>query len=211
MNIHSVYKVFFTYFRRKRMHRFEKILQIADHLKVLDVGGTQFNWQFIKSHCSVTIVNLEKPGEWDASKNNFTFEAGDGTKLPYHTKSFDVVYSNSVIEHLGTLDHQRAFANECTRVGKCIWVQTPSKYFPIEPHLITPCIHWLPVRWQAKLMRNFTVWGLITRPTKEYIDNFLKERRLLSYGEMKTLFHSCRIMKERFFFITKSYIAIRLE
>lgn len=94
------------------------------------------------------------------------------------------------------------------RVGKKIYVQTPAREAFIEPHLITPFIHWLPPKIQRKLMRNFTVWGLITRPTQEYIDNFLNERRLLKYGEMKMLFPNSVILKEKFFGMTKSYIAI---
>jgi len=57
-------------------------------------------------------------------------------------------------------------------------------------------------------MRNFTVLGLITRPSQEYIDNFLNERLLLTYNEMKILFPNTVILKEKFLHMTKSYIAI---
>jgi len=58
-------------------------------------------------------------------------------------------------------------------------------------------------------MKNFTIWGLITRPSKDYIMNFLKERRLLTKKEFIELFPDCEIMVERFLFMPKSYIAIR--
>jgi Methyltransferase domain len=191
------------------MQSFENTLNIQNGVRVLDVGGNQFNWQFVDHHCSVVVVNLEKPKEWDDQLIDFTFEQGDGTKLKYASRSFDIVYSNSVIEHLGTWENQIAFAEECSRVGKGVWVQTPAKSFLVEPHLITPFIHWLPTKWQPRLMRNFTVWGIITRPTQQFIKGFLQERRLLTYGEMKILFPDCRILKERFFGMTKSYIAFR--
>ncbi|MGA3286515.1 MAG: methyltransferase domain-containing protein [Bacteroidota bacterium] len=193
------------------MQHFEKVLKIRDDLRVLDVGGTQYNWQFMKHRCFVVIVNLSKPAEWDDRLIDFTFEKGDGTKMKYDSNIFDIVYSNSVIEHLGTWEMQIAFAHECSRVGKGLWVQTPAKCFPVEPHLITPFIHWLPLKLQSRLMRNFTLWGIITRPTQQFIDGFLRERRLLSLREMKILFPDCRIVKERFLFMTKSYIAVRIN
>jgi len=58
-------------------------------------------------------------------------------------------------------------------------------------------------------MKNFTIWGLITRPSKDYIRNFLKERRLLTKKEFVDLFPDCEIRVERFLLMTKSYIAIR--
>jgi hypothetical protein len=209
LDIHSVYKLFMRYFRRKRMLYFQNILNIENNITVLDVGGTQFNWNFVKCRYSIVVLNLSKPAEWDDSLVNLTFVQGDGTKMKYGLKSFDIVFSNSVIEHLGTWEKQVAFAQECSRVGKTLWIQTPARCFPIEPHLITPFIHWLPLRLQSRLMRNFTVWGIITRPTQQYINDFLRERRLLSLTEMKVLFPDCCIIKEKFLFLTKSYIAVK--
>jgi hypothetical protein len=193
------------------MQHFEKVLKIKDDLKVLDVGGTQYNWQFMKHRCFIVVVNLSKPVEWDDQLKDLTFEQGDGTKMKYDSNTFDIVYSNSVIEHLGTWERQKDFAKECSRVGKGLWVQTPAKCFPVEPHLITSFIHWLPLKLQSRLMRNFTLWGIITRPTQQFIDGFLRERRLLSLREMKILFPDCRIVKERFLFMTKSYIAVKIQ
>ena len=142
-------------------------------------------------------------------KDKYKIIVGDGTKLPYAEQEFDVVFSNSVIEHVGTFEQQRRFADEARRVGKRLWVQTPAKCFFIEPHLITPFIHWLP-RWVSRqLLRYGTVWGWLTKPTKTEVENFLNEVRLLNYKEMKRLFPDCRIHRERFFGLTKSYIAIR--
>jgi len=194
------------------MKKFEKQLGVTDQTTILDVGGSQFNWQFIKSNPKITVLNLLKPldGEWDDSKKNFFFESGDATKMSFQNKSFDIAYSNSVIEHLYTWENQQKFASEVLRVGKAVYVQTPAKVFFMEPHWVTPFIHWLPIKMQSKLARHFTVWGLIAKPSQESIDSFLSERRLLNYKEFKDLFPGCKIERERFLFLTKSYIAIKV-
>jgi hypothetical protein len=133
---------------------------------------------------------------------------GDGRFLPFGDKSFDIVFSNSVIEHLGDFASQQLFAKETVRVGIRYCVQTPNRWFPIDPHLFTPLIHFLPQGWQRRLLRNFTIWGLVARPTLEQCDEFLQEVRLLGYREFKGLFPNAEIYRERFFGLTKSLVAI---
>ncbi len=50
---------------------------------------------------------------------------------------------------------------------------------------------------------------LCAKPTPEEREAFLDEVRLLSYREMRLLFPDCQILRERFLFLTKSYIAVR--
>jgi len=102
------------------------------------------------------------------------------------------------------------FAQETRRVGRQIWVQTPAKSFFVEPHLITPFIHYLPKKIQEKLLRNFSILGLITRPSQEKVKVFLEEVRLLIYDEMAQLFPDCEIYIERFLDFAKAYIAVRV-
>lgn len=158
----------------------------------------------------ITVLNTDVFSDAiKAEYPEFTCVAGDGCDLKYSDASFDVVFSNSVIEHVGTFERQKAFAKEIRRVGKTIWVQTPAREFPVEPHFIAPFIHYYP-RWlQRKTARWFTIWGLTTKPTPVQIENMLDEIRLLTYSEMKQLFPDCEIRKEKFFGLTKSYIAIR--
>jgi hypothetical protein len=89
-------------------------------------------------------------------------------------------------------------------------VQTPSRWFPIEPHLIAPFIHYFSKRIQRRLIRYFTVWGWLTRPTQHQITAFLDEVRLLTYREMVELFPDCSILRERILGLTKSFIAVRV-
>jgi Methyltransferase domain len=130
--------------------------------------------------------------------------------LPFADRAFDVVFSNSVIEHVSTWERQMQFAAGARRVGRKLWVQTPAYEFFIEPHLMTPFIHWLPVRWQRRLLRNFTPWGWLTRPPTPTVDAFIAEVRLLTRSEMRKLFPECEILEEKFLGMTKSYIAVRV-
>ena len=209
MNIANVRGLFMPLFRRKRMRCFVATLNPTPSTRILDVGGTVFNWQLIEYTGQITILNLSVPADTSTFPPNFSFVEGDGTCLQHSDNSFDIAYSNSVIEHLSSWENQIAFANEMRRVAKKVWVQTPARWFFVEPHLITPFIHFFPKQCQRYLLRNFTVWGLITRPPRARVDRFLDTIRLLSLKEMQVLFPDCIVLKERFLGFAKSYIALR--
>ena len=62
---------------------------------------------------------------------------------------FDIAYSTSVIEHLRDSENQRTFAAEVACVAKLYYVQTPNRWFPIEPHLVAPIIHFFPKSYKG--------------------------------------------------------------
>jgi hypothetical protein len=125
-------------------------------------------------------------------------------------RSYDILFSNSVIEHVGDWPRQQQFAAEARRVGRALWVQTPAYECPIEPHYMTPFIHYFPPSFQRKIARWFTVWGLIERPNREQVEAMVGSIRLLRKAEMSRLFPDCEIITERLLWlIPKSYIAIR--
>lgn len=206
IDIHAFYRPFMRRFRSRRMHFFADRFRVSDKDRIVDLGGTSFNWQFIDSRPKITCVNLV-PLHGD--EPNFVYHVGDGRHLDYPDNAFDIAFSNSVIEHVGTWDDQKAFASEIRRVAPRYYVQTPNRWFFFEPHYLTPLIHFLPVSVQHRLARNFTVWGWLTRPTPEAAREFVLERRLLSRTEMETLFPDAEIVSERFLFMVKSIIAIK--
>ena len=136
---------------------------------------------------------------------------GDGRALPFDNKSFDIVVSNSVIEHLGEWQQQRIFAEEIRRVGRSYWVQTPNRGFFIEPHFLAPLIHFLPKKYRKKLARYFTVWGLTIRPTPKQVDELVEEISLLNKPEVQELFPDAKIITEKWCGMTKSIIACKLQ
>jgi ubiquinone/menaquinone biosynthesis C-methylase UbiE len=211
MNIHRLYSAISPLFRRKRMKRFRQALTPCAGENILDVGGMPEFWSESEIAPRVTVLNVDPsltPTE-TSTANQIASVTGDGCALAFADGSFDVVFSNSVIEHVGTWERQQAFASECRRVGRRLWVQTPAREFFIEPHLLAPFVHWLPRQMQRRLIRNFTVRGWIERPGPRDVEAFLDEVRLITHAEMRTLFPDCTILRERFFGSTKSYIAVR--
>jgi hypothetical protein len=190
------------------MREFWRRARLTRDTRVLDVGGAAFNWLLLPELPRLTIMNLSLPQE---RKPDVTWLVADGRFLPFKDEAFDVVYSNSVIEHLGTPNNQRLFASECRRVGDRYYVQTPNKWFPVEPHLLTPLIHWLPRALQRRLVRNFTLWGLLTRPSQQRCEVVLEEICLLDERGMRQLFPDADIWYERIFGMTKSLMATKLR
>ena len=210
MNIHGILNRIIKPFRQRRMHAFMQAMKPQPSDKILDVGGNIYNWALTNCKSELTLLNIKFPdGEVSSPNLNASYVIGDGTDLQYGDGTYDICFSNSVIEHVGTHEQQRRFAEEIRRVGKKIWIQTPAKGFFFEPHYVTPFVHWMPRSAQKKILRNFSIWGLITRPSQEYVDDFVDQTRLLTFREFKELFPDCLILKERFFFMAKSYIAVR--
>jgi hypothetical protein len=197
----------FIHFRRKRMRQFFALIAPSPGVHVLDIGGTAQTWDTeSESHpaFSVTLINNLQYDEVVGDRFQ-SFEA-DATALPFPDNAFDIAFSNSVIEHMGTWEKQKAFAQEARRVARKLWIQTPARSFPIEAHLLAPYIQYMPKRLQHRIVR-WTPRGWLTPGV---VHEIVDEVRLLTYREVTNLFPDCRILRERFFGLTKSYIAVRL-
>lgn len=202
----------FRRIRRRRLKRFLEMIKPVPGETILDVGGTLPTWSLPETErLSAILLNLGACRIPENLQSRLQSAAGDATGLTYADSEFKVVYSNSVIEHVGTYENQVKMAGELRRVGQKLWVQTPAHCFIFEPHYIAPFIHWFPVPMRRLLVRRFTLWGLLNRPTKQEVEDQLQELRLLTYKEMRELFPDCRILRERFLGMTKSYIAVRKE
>lgn len=197
------------YFRQRRFTFFEsKLKSLNKPVKILDVGGTSQFWVNRgfenRNDIQITLLNLSKTSN---EVPNFHPVIGDATDLKeYEDNAFDIVFSNSVIEHLYTWDNQQKMALECQRVGVLYFIQTPNKYFFMEPHYLIPYFQFLPyklkyfVLTRTKLSRGHK-WS------KEYAKQYLEEIRLISHKEMKVLFHNSVIYREKFIGMTKSFSA----
>lgn len=176
---------------------------------VLDVGGTALYWQtmppeYRKDFC-ITLLNLEAT---EIEDPNISSVVGDARDMHcFEDQSFDVVFSNSVIEHVGTTSDQKRMADEIMRVGRSYCVQTPNKWFPIEPHFEFPLFQFLPVFVRARLMQRYSLGWYGRIPDAELARQHVLSIRLLSYRQFANLFPGATIYRERIFGLTKSFIA----
>ena len=191
------------YFRRRRFNGFDRFL--SGVRTIVDFGGTPEIWLSVGWH-NVTLLNIDEqqvPPGFQAMK-------GDARKTSFPDKCFDLAFSNSTIEHVGTWEDQLAFARELCRVGKRVYCQTPARSFFFEPHYFTPFVVWF--RFLLKhywFVRYCTYYGMRWKPTRDQVKDFQSHLRLLNYSEMQQLFPDCTIRQERFLGMTKAYIAIR--
>jgi hypothetical protein len=207
MDIHRVYRALGNGFRRRRMRRFERLFRPDAQTRILDVGGSRAQWELAIARPRVTLSNLDPHALRGAAP--FDAVAASGLQLPHPDRSFDIAFCNSVIEHVGGREARAALAAQLSRVARGLWVQTPARGFPVEPHVLTPFFHFLPRAWQRRLARNFTVWGWLTRPDARRAREMVDRIELLSYREFAALFPDCEIRRERWLGWTKSYIAVR--
>lgn len=207
----QLYKPFFRKFRSERLRRMCEICGVSENSRILDVGGSYYSfWVYSPIKPRVTLLN-PKASWLECDDPRFSTMIGDGRELPFDSDSFDIVVSNSVIEHLGEWQQQKVFAEEIRRVGRSYWVQTPNRMFFIEPHFLAPLIHFLPKKQRKRLARYFTLWGLTIKPTPTQVDEMVEEISLLSKPEVKELFPDARIICEKWCGMTKSIIACKLQ
>jgi ubiquinone/menaquinone biosynthesis C-methylase UbiE len=129
---------FMERFRRRRIQFFCSAFQPPACRTVLDVGGTSQIWRMLDTAYEVTLLN-EDPQELETG--SYRCVIGDGCNLQFPDKSFDVAFSNSVIEHVGNWKDMQRFASELRRVENSFYCQTPNKWFPVEPHFGTLLLH----------------------------------------------------------------------
>ncbi len=102
------------------MAKFMTMISPKPESKILDVGGTAYNWGFVSHPGKLVLLNLKIPENREAG--NYKYVQGDGRNIDFPDKVFDIVFSNSVIEHLSTIEDQIDFAAEVSRVGKSLWI-----------------------------------------------------------------------------------------
>ena len=193
--------------RRRRFHFFLRLIKdLPRPLTILDIGGTEAYWEQVglqEDEIRIILLNLEQ-----STVNNpriFSSIAGNATDLiAWPDQSIDLVFSNSVIEHLFTKENQHQMASEVRRVARSYFIQTPNYYFPIEPHWLFPFFQFLPRSWRIALTR-FAAWGHMPKlPDPVQAANLVDEVKMLTPREMKALFPSGSLYYEKWLGMTKS-------
>jgi hypothetical protein len=196
--------------RRRRHAFFLGLLQgVPRPTSILDVGGTPGFWIQMgfsgQVDMPLTVLNLDPAESADPCIRTVTGDARcmDG----FEDGQFDVVFSNSVIEHVGGFVDQQRMAREIQRVGRRYFVQTPNRYFPIEPHFGVPFFQFLPLGVRAWLIHHFKLGAFNRNPDPQVARQRAASVNLLSRRRLSRLFEGAAIYEERIFGLNKSFIA----
>lgn len=201
------------------------MLNIPLDAKILDLGGGTGSHirAIFPQHLNITVCDISADDLANA-KSRFgfcTILLRETDNLPFKDAEFDFCFCSSVIEHVtGPKDqvvrikrdelfreiarqHQKHFAREISRIARSYYVQTPYRYFPIESHTWLPgVIVLLPRDVQIAVINVFNkFWFKRTAPDWHLFDR----------GEMAETFPDATIYSERYFLMTKSLMAIRMQ
>ena len=177
-------------------------------LRVVDLGGTTVWWSRAPVRPRhVTVVNLYEPGEGFAGLTAIKGDALRADEL-LRGEDFDLVFSNSLIEHLGGDPARRRFAEVVASLAPRYVVQTPYRYFPVEQHWMFPGFQFLPKSVRSYLAPRWPLGhtrGWEPRAAAEEVASI----ELLSASEMREYFPEAHLVWERVMGVPKSMIAIK--
>jgi hypothetical protein len=135
----------------------------------------------------VTLVNVMPVA---SSSDWITTVTGDACSTEANGNArFDLVVSNSVIDHVGGHVQRQRFAELVERSADRHWIQTPYRYFPIEPHWLFPCMQFLPLRARAAITQHWPLSPRRARGLRDVVGNAASVE-LLSITEMRSYFPS---------------------
>lgn len=203
-------------FRRKRFGIFtdhlRKSFAPGKPIRVLDIGGVVEYWLGTRDlwqefDLDIVVVNLDAPEE---DHGPIKVRPGNACNLSgYEDLVFDVVHSNSVIEHVGVWNNMVRMAGEVRRLAPHYFVQTPNFNFPLEPHFRTLFFHWYPESMRAKMMTRRARGFGDKKVTLHDAMQQVQANCLLNADQMQALFPDGRIEFEKAYGLKKSIMAIR--
>lgn len=198
--------------QKARRNRFRLFIHLTRHLerpiRILDVGGDYGFWEILDyfklGEINVTLLNLYPQ---ENLPPNFHSRVGDARSMHnFQYGDFDVVFSNSVIGHVGSFQDQKIMANEIRRIGRRYFIQTPNHYFPIDWRTRIPLFHFLPLKGRAKILQILPISPFGRFKSYSSAIKWASAVRNLSYRELRMLFPEAKIAKEKFLGFTKSFM-----
>lgn len=198
--------------RMRRWTMFRNAFPGIERMRVLDLGGTVDTWRRSPVRpAQVIVLNLYEPGEPDENSivplRGDACQAADVLAKADVDTSFDVVFSNSLIEHVGGHARRLELARQVRELAPRHWVQTPYRHFPLEPHWLFPGMQYMPAWARVKIA---THWPLVhSRPANaDEARQQVLWTELVSITEMREYFPTSAILRERVLGLTKSLIAL---
>ncbi len=200
---------------RARDRRWEIVRQrfpdIGD-MHVVDLGGTAESWHRSPLQpAHVTVINLVEPGTSSDRITTATGDACDAVRVLEEAvgrSRFDFVFSNSLLEHVGGHANRQRLAAATREIAPYHWVQTPYRYFPVEPHWLFPGMQFLPVAARTRIALSWPLQHTRSRSVAEALESVLWTE-LIGITELREYFPESEILRERVAGLTKSIIAVK--
>jgi len=202
-----------TFSHKSRTKKFELLLSVfrpRPEDRVLDIGASgeiflRYTLEDVYPYPDRIVAGGHELREVLSARNCYPrphYTVFDGCALPFPDQSFDLVFSNAVIEHILGVGRQVQFAREIMRVGKSWFVTTPNYWYPFESHYHLPLIQFLPRSVQREYNRLFGTH--IPKGTAQ-------ELALLSARQLDALFPTSRIAKVRVTFWPETLVAYYID
>lgn len=196
------------------MALFNAIFSPTEHTTILDIGAqidpqNPYNFQLIDSHPwkeKITALNI-LPEHIDRIRQTYpqvNAVIGDACRLPWPDKSFDIAFSNAVIEHVGDYEKQLMMASEMMRISRRWFLTTPNRWYPFEFHLRLPFVTWLPGRAYIQAGKIVS-YDHIARRYRWFVQE-IEDLHLLSSSQLIRLFPGSLIIKQRVTFWPETLI-----
>lgn len=198
--------------RAARWDLFRSLFPAIETMSVIDLGGTVEAWRRAPVRPGqVTVLNLFEPGESDESwLTPVTGDACDArTALTAAgaATEYDLVFSNSLIEHVGGHAQRGALAREVHALAPRHWVQTPYRYFPVEPHWLFPGLQFLPLATRSRLAAAWPLAHSRPHDASEAMSE-VQWTELIGIAELRAYFPGSEVHKEKMAGLTKSVTAV---
>jgi hypothetical protein len=191
-----------------RFHLFMSEMRPTPESRLIDVGVTDTAWRsgnFIEANypwpSQITAVSIDAVPTFQRHHPGVKVVNADGKHLPFPDQSFEIGFSNAVIEHVGSRDEQRKLVAEMLRTCQRVFIATPNARFPVDPHTLLPFAHWLPTR----------IWHRVLRVAGQKSWADLNRLNPLDARALRSLFPSStpvRIVRQRLLGLTSVIIAI---
>lgn len=197
--------------RKKKFLQFLEKIAPERNESIIDVGVNTTEYSKTDNYLENSYIHPEKItavglGDISAFTSRYPLihtVSADGLALPFDNDTFDIAYSNAVIEHVGDYEKQLQFLRELIRVTKRGYLTTPNKLFPFEVHTRVPLLHLI---LSKKYFDTFLGWIGKSWATGDYM-------HLLSLQELHLLFSESGItdytvIKNRLFLFPMTFTVV---
>ena len=184
--------------REKKYQQFLSLTKPSNEARLLDVGVADQEYSPVDNYLekkypyshNITALSISTLEEFRKRYPQVETVSYQGGKFPFRDKEFDIIFSNAVIEHVGSFQQQLLFLKEIGRVGYQFFFTTPAREFPIEMHTNYPFIHWFSKKKfnmiVSLLGKEWASGDYMNLLKKKNIENLLRSANIITF---KILIH----------------------